>query len=291
MRRRDAVDVAAALVGAALVTAALVLILIARVEYGGSAVYVSELGATGAPTARMFEVALLLIVAGGALVAFAGRDVRSRVRILKAWTPAVSIWIACGFFLVASQVTCQYGCPLPTLSPFDTQDFTHITCAVLAFLAACWAMLQTSFAHDHRVLRRFSLAMAIAVGVISGLGGILSLAQFATDIGANAELTATILAVAWVVMFGVVTAAGRLGGQRPEGRDEENAADRDGAEGDIRSSSRLASPTRMSISLSSRSTQRTCGSAATGTKSSCCSQTTSVRSAPRTYCCHQTWRR
>ena len=192
----------------------------------------SELGATGAPTARMFEVALLMIVAGGSLVAFAGKDIRSRVRILLLWTPAVSIWISCGFFLIASQVTCRYECPLPTLSPFDAQDFTHITCAVLAFLLACWAMLQTSFAHDHTVLRRFSLAMAIAVGVISGLGGILSLARFDTDIGANCELTATGLAIGWVVVYGIVIAAGRIRGQR---RVDESA--------DMRSSNRLASPT------------------------------------------------
>jgi hypothetical protein len=231
MTRRDVIDVVASLLGAALVAAALVLIIVARVEYGGASVYVSELGATGAPTARMFEVALLLIVAGGSLVAFAGKDIRSRLRLLALWTPAVSIWIACGFFLVASQVTCKLGCPLPTLTPFDAQDFTHITCAVIAFLAACWAMLQSAFAHDHRVLSRFSLTMAIAVGVISGLGGILSLAQFDTEIGANAELTATALAVGWVVVYGIVIAAGRVRTQRRV------------AVGDIISSSRLASPT------------------------------------------------
>lgn len=231
MTRRDVVDVVASLLGAALVAAALVLIFVARADYGGASVYVSELGATGAPTARMFEVALLLIVVGGSLVAFAGKDIRSRLRLLALWAPAVSIWIACGFFLVASQVTCRLGCPLPTLSPFDAQDFTHITCAVIAFLAACWAMLQSAFAHDHRVLSRFSLTMAIAVGVISGLGGILSLAQFDTEIGANAELTATTLAIGWVVAYGIVIAAGRIRTQRRA------------AVGDIRSSSRLASPT------------------------------------------------
>jgi heme A synthase len=235
MTRRDQLDVAASILGAALVSTALVLIWIARISYAdttGLGVYVSELGASGVPTARMFEVALLLIVAGGSLVAFAGKDIRSRVRVLSLWTPAVSIWISCGFFLVASQVTCRYKCPLPTMSPFDAQDFTHITCAVLAFLLACWAMLQTSFAHDHKVLRRFSLAMAIAVGVISGLGGILSLTRFDTSIGANAELTATTLAIAWVVVYGIVIAAGRIRGQR-----------RTGASGDMSSSSRLASPT------------------------------------------------
>jgi len=246
MTRRGAIDVIASLVGAVLVATALVLIFIARIQYGGSAVYVSELGATGVSTARMFEVALLLIVAGGSLIAFAGKDIRSRLRLLALWTPSVSLWVACGFFLVASQVTCKYGCPLPTLSPFDAQDFTHITCAVIAFLAACWAMLQSAFAHDHRVLSRFSLTMAIAVGVIAGIGGILSLLQFDTAVGANAELAATTLAILWVVVYGSVIAASRIRAQRPD-RDRpetDDPAEPDGV-GDIRSSSRLASPTSM----------------------------------------------
>ena len=51
--------------------------------------YVSELGAQGMPTAGWFEVALLLVVAGGSAIAWAGRRVRSRVRVLSAWAPAV----------------------------------------------------------------------------------------------------------------------------------------------------------------------------------------------------------
>jgi hypothetical protein len=240
MTRRDRIDVVTSLLGAALVSTALVLIWVARAAFARFdadantlGVYVSELGAAGAPTARMFEISLLMIVAGGSLIAFAGKDIRSRLRLLALWTPAISIWVSCGFFLVASQVTCRYGCPLPTLSPFDAQDFTHISCAVLAFLAACWAMLQTSFAHDHKVLRRFSLTMAIAVGVISGIGGILSLARFDTKLGGDAEFAATSLAIGWVVVYGIVIAAGRIRGQR-----------RAGASGDISSSNRLASPTR-----------------------------------------------
>ena len=246
MSRRDSLDVAAALAGSALISAALVLIWVARAEFGGTQVYVSELGGTGASTAHQFEIALLLVVAGGALVAFAGRDVRSRVRLLAFWAPSVSIWIACGFFLIASQVTCRAYCPVPTMSPFDFQDFTHITCAVIAFLAACWAMLQSAFAHDHRVLSRFSLTMAIAVGVIAGIGGILSLLQFDTAVGANAELAATTLAILWVVVYGSVIAASRIRAQRPD-RDRpetDDPAEPDGV-GDIRSSSRLASPTSM----------------------------------------------
>jgi len=238
MARRDALDVAAAVSGAVLIAAALVIIWVSRVQFGGTDVYVSELGATGATTARQFEVALLLVVAGGALVAFAGKDVRSRAWILAFWAPAVSIWIACGFFLAASQVTCQAGCPLPTLSPFDWQDLTHISCAVLAFVAACLAMLQTAFAVDHRHLARFSLTIAIAVAVISGLGGILSLAQFDTELGGYSEFTATTLAIAWVIVFGVAIAIDRIREPRSQ-----RQGDGVGESGDISSSSRLASPT------------------------------------------------
>jgi hypothetical protein len=237
MTRRDALDVVASLAGAALIGTALVLIWVSRVQFGGTDVYVSELGATGAATAHQFEVALLLVVAGGALVAFAGKGVRSRIRVLAIWTPAVSIWIACGFFLAASQVTCQAGCPLPTFSPFDWQDLTHITCAVLAFAAACVAMLQTAFAVDHRHLARFSLTIAIAVAVISGLGGILSLARFDTALGGYAEFTATTLAIAWVVVYGIAIVVDRGRVQR------ERAARGESELGDIRSRSRLASPT------------------------------------------------
>jgi hypothetical protein len=232
MTSRDRIDVVAAVAGSALTAAALVLIWVARYEFGGTQVYVSELGGTGAVTARQFELALLLVVAGGALVAFAGKEVRSRVRLLSFWAPAVSIWIACGFFLVASQVTCRAYCPLPTISPFDFQDFTHITCAVLAFAAACLAMIQTAFAVGHRILARFSLTIAIAVAVISGLGGILSLAQFDTEIGGYAEFTATTLAIAWVIVYGITIAAGRIRAQRERGDS-----------GAISSSIRLASPT------------------------------------------------
>jgi hypothetical protein len=238
MTRRDALDIAAAVTGAVLIAAALVIIWVSRAQFGGSDVYVSELGGTGAPTAHAFEVALLLVVAGGALVAFAGKDVRSRAWIVAFWAPAVSIWIACGFFLVASQVTCQAGCPLPTLSPFDWQDLTHISCAVLAFVAACLAMLQTAFAVDHRYLARFSLAIAIAVAVISGLGGILSLARFDTELGGYSEFTATTLAIAWVIVFGIAIAIDRVREPRSQ-----RQLDGVGESGDISSSSRLASPT------------------------------------------------
>jgi hypothetical protein len=188
--------------GFLLVVAALVIIWVARLTVPRE-MYVSELGATGEPTAGWFRAALLLIVAGGSLIAFVGRRIRTIAPLLGAWAPAVSLWIGCGFFLVASEVTCTQGCPLPYGPTFTWQDFTHTSAAVLAFAAACWAMLQTSFALGHVALRRFSLACGIAVGVIAGGGGILSLARFGTNVGSVLELLATTIALGWLAVFGL----------------------------------------------------------------------------------------
>ena len=168
--------------------------------------YVSEWGAEGEATAGWFEAALLLLVAGGTVIAIVGRRIRSAPRILRAWAPTVSLLAACAFFLVASQVTCTQGCPLPVGLTFNWQDFTHTLCAVLAFAAACWAMLQSSFAKGHRGLARLSLGCALAVAVIAATGGILSLARFGTNVGSWLELVATTIAILWLVAFGAVVA-------------------------------------------------------------------------------------
>lgn len=189
-----------------LVSVALVLIWAARLSVHQE-LYVSELGAPNMPTARPFELALILVGLGGSLVAWAGRAVRSRLRILAIWTPAVSLWIASGLFLFASQVTCTATCPPPYGDTFTWQDFLHTLAAVLAFAAACWAMLQSSFAQDHRVLRVFSATMGILVGAIAATGGIFSLLHFQVVLGSRLEFVATTLAIAWLVVFGVVLAA------------------------------------------------------------------------------------
>jgi hypothetical protein len=196
---------ALALFGSLLVLFALAIIWSARATVTRS-VYVSELGAAGEPTAGVFEVALLLVVAGGSAVAFAGRDVRSNPRILSAWTPAVSLWIASGFFLVASQVTCTQGCPVPYGAQFTWQDLTHILCAVVAFGAACWAMLQVSFARHQRVMALFSRVCGVAVLVIAATGGILSLAGVALGFGSWLEFVATTIAIGWLAVYGAVLA-------------------------------------------------------------------------------------
>lgn len=193
------------MVGCLLVAAALAIIWGARLTVTRD-LYVSELGAEGEPTAVWFEAALLLIVAGGSAIGWAGRRVRSSVSVLRAWTPAISLWIGCAFFLFASQVTCTSGCPLPYGSTFTWQDFLHTLAAVLAFAAACWAMLQTSFAREHRLLAGLSLATGILVAVIAGTGGLFSLFRFQAAFGSRLEFVATTIAIGWLIVFGVVTA-------------------------------------------------------------------------------------
>jgi hypothetical protein len=201
-----AAELLAAVAGSLSVIAALVVIWAARLTIPRE-LYVSELGAQGMPTAEPFRVALLLIVVGGSLVAWAGRRIRSRVRLLALWTPAVSLWVGCALFLFASQVTCTPGCPIPYGDSFVWQDFWHTLAAVLAFAAACWAMLQSAFAQGHRVLAVISAASGISVAVIAGAGGLLSLFRWQAEFGSRLEFVATTMAIGWLVLFGATLAA------------------------------------------------------------------------------------
>lgn len=199
MQRR--LELAAAIGGSGFVLAALGIIWGARLTIPRE-LYVSELGAQGMPTADWFRTALLLIVAGGSLVAWAGRRIRSGGTVLGAWTPAISLWVGCSLFLFASQVTCTSGCPLPYGDTFTWQDFSHTLAAVLAFAAACWAMLQSAFAQGHRVLSILSAVTGILVAGIAATGGLFSLFRFQEELGSRLEFVATTLAIAWLVMFG-----------------------------------------------------------------------------------------
>lgn len=202
-------ELSAAIGGSVLVIAALGIIWGARLTIPWE-LYVSELGAQGMPTAEWFRIALLLIVAGGSLVAWSGRRIRSSGPVLGAWTPAVSLWIGCSLFLFASQVTCTSGCPLPYGDSFTWQDFSHTLAAVLAFAAACWAMLQSAFAQGRRVLSILSATTGILVAVIAATGGLFSLLRFQEELGSRLEFIATTLAIAWLVMFGGTLAARTL---------------------------------------------------------------------------------
>ncbi|UAJ80097.1 DUF998 domain-containing protein [Leifsonia sp. ZF2019] len=193
-------------VGAAAVLAGLTIIWVARLTVTRS-VYVSQLGAEGAPTAAMFRVALLLIAAGGFLIALASIDVRSRVRVLDCWAPALSLGFAALCFLIASQVTCTAHCPVPIVDPRSTyQDLAHTVAAVLGFTAACFAMLQVAFIDRSAWLARYSFVSCLAVALITIGGGVLAILQVATTAGAWMELIGTTVAIIWIAVYSLTLA-------------------------------------------------------------------------------------
>lgn len=209
-------DHVVAVSGSVLVVASLVIIWAARSTVHRPA-YVSELGVLGEPTAQWFEMALLLLAGGGSAIAWAARDIRSTAPMIGRWSPAVSLWVGCAFFVLASQVPCSLGCPLPYGSTFTGPDLVHTLAAVVAFAAACIAMLQAAFTTGYGVLARVSLGAAVLVAVIAGAGGLLSVLRFGTDFGTVFELVATTIAIGWLVAFGGVVAwSRRPPARRPE---------------------------------------------------------------------------
>jgi hypothetical protein len=192
-------------IGILCVLVALVIIWVARFTITRD-LYVSELGATGMPTAKWFQAALVLIVIGGVAIGWVGRAIRSRPRILNLWRPSVTLFVSCGFFLIASQVTCTAGCPVPYGPLFTWPDFIHTTSAVIAFAAAVLTILQCAFAVGHPALRVFSLIAAISVAVIAGAGGLMSLLDFYSTFGSRLEFVATTIGLAWILVFGLVLA-------------------------------------------------------------------------------------
>lgn len=196
---------ALAIGGSVLVGVALTIIWIARLSTDRT-LYVSGLGAVGEPTAGAFEIALILLAVGGFSVAWAARELRSTLPWLSVWSPALSVAISSSLFLLASQVTCTSGCPLPVGPTFTWQDLVHTSAAVLAFALAAIAMLQVSFVADRPVLRLLSLGAGVSTAVIAAAGGILSLLQYRTDIGSILELVATTIGMGWLMILGFATA-------------------------------------------------------------------------------------
>jgi len=196
------VDAAVAVLAAACLVAGAVVIGVARVVLDRY-LYISELGALTMPTAELFQVGFLLVVAGIVLVGVVVRDVRTRLPVLRRWAPAASLVTAGGLFLVAAAVPCSLGCPSLLTDGAQWRDWVHIAAAVLAFAAGCVAMLQFATAGD-RWVARLSAVSGIAVGVIAATGGIISLAQGNTDIGSTLEYVAAGLGVVWMLAMVVV---------------------------------------------------------------------------------------
>ena len=187
------------------IVAGLALIWFARTQ-ATRPMYVSEMGAPNEPTAGLFQLSLLLVAIGALLISAVSTHLTSRVRWLARWTPALSLAVGGIAFVLASQVTCTEGCPLPVGPSFTWQDLIHTSSAVLGFAAACFAMLQLSFNHQYPELSRLSLGSAIAVALVASAGGLLSLMRVAMDVGGLLEFVATTIALLWLVVVGVVIA-------------------------------------------------------------------------------------
>lgn len=167
--------------------------------------YVSQLGATGVPTAPVFNTALLLLGIAAVLV---DRAVLHRPDVYVVGWPIAATLVVCGAcFALASVVTCSPGCPVPFTPGALPQDLIHISAAVLGFALAIVAMAQVSLLRRRPWMRAASLATLIAVGVTSFTGAMLALFRGDTVLGGNLEFTAATLAIAWFGVFGLQVAA------------------------------------------------------------------------------------
>ena len=166
--------------------------------------YVSQLGATGMPTAPLFNSALLLLAVAAVLVDRALLHGRSYV---AGWPVSATLVVCGACFAVASVVTCSPGCPIPFTPGALPQDVIHISAAVLGFVLAIVAMAQVAVLRRRPWMRAASLATLVAVGVSSLSGAMLALFRGDTVLGGNLEFTAATLAIAWFGIFGLQVAA------------------------------------------------------------------------------------
>ncbi|MEV7756228.1 DUF998 domain-containing protein [Microbacterium sp. NPDC089180] len=178
--------------------------------------YVSQLGATGMPTAPVFNLALLLLAVAAVLVDRALHRIPDGA--YRVGWPIATTLLLCGLcFGVASAVTCSPGCPVPFTPGALPQDLVHITFAVIGFLLAIVAMGQVALVRRRPWMRGASVFILVAVGATSLTGAMLALFRGDTVLGGNLEFTAATLAIAWFGVFGSQIAS-ELRKSTPDGR-------------------------------------------------------------------------
>lgn len=167
--------------------------------------YVSQLGATGMPTAPLFNLALLLLAVATVLV---DRATIARGAGFVAGWPVATTLLLCGLcFGVASVITCSPGCPVPFTPGALPQDLVHISFAVLGFVLAIVAMGQVAALRRRPWMRAASVVTLVAVGATSLTGAMIALFRGDTVLGGNLEFTAATLAITWFGVFGLQVAA------------------------------------------------------------------------------------
>ncbi|WP_160075393.1 DUF998 domain-containing protein [Pseudoclavibacter sp. 8L] len=181
--------------------AAILLVSVATIWFTRSQVteqvYVSGLGATGMPTADVFNTALLGIGVGALLGAPSLAGIRSGLRWLS-WSASGTLVATALAFVGASQITCTYGCPIPFTPGSTLQDLVHIVFAATGFTGAAVVMVQLATSSLPRPTRLIAWGAAGATGLVAAAGASLSLLRFRTDLGATLEFIAMTVGVVWL---------------------------------------------------------------------------------------------
>lgn len=171
-------------------------------------VYVSGLGAPDSPVAAVFNVTLLTVGACGLLLAAGVTAIRGRAdRLGRILGAAIALAGVC--FVIASQVTCTAGCPLPGSPTFAVADAVHVTFAVVGFAAGCGAILLAALRASSAAVRWMSMLCGVTVGVVALAGALIALTRIGLVLGPTMEFAATTIALVWCGWFGLHTAWSR----------------------------------------------------------------------------------
>ncbi|MGO3887014.1 MAG: DUF998 domain-containing protein [Mycetocola sp.] len=174
-----------------------------------ASVYVSELGATGAPTAQLFNTALLMLGCGVLAVGIGTVLRRTHPTSRRGrWIPL--LLIATGtLFALASRVPCSAGCPVPGSANFAAADIVHLSAAIGGFTFAGLAMIITASDRSNSALQRGSLIAVVLMGATASAGGLLSLGGTLLTLGALLEFVAMSIAVLWFVPYVIAQVSDR----------------------------------------------------------------------------------
>ncbi|WP_159456985.1 DUF998 domain-containing protein [Agrococcus casei] len=170
--------------------------------------YVSEFGAAGLETEEDFKVGFTMLACGILLAAWPLRTVTRTSSGRRLFVmPWMTVGLAGVCFFVASQVNCTESCPSLANPEATTRDLVHVWFAIAGFVFGCLTMLLMAAARKGR-LRHVTIVAAIAIGVISGTGGLLSLAGSTSELGAILEHVATGIGLVWL-LWAVFSEVGR----------------------------------------------------------------------------------
>lgn len=195
--------------------------------------YISEFGARGLSTEADFKLGFTVLSVGFLLAAWPLRRIRTKP--FPAW---ITIALAASTFIVASQVNCTENCPGLGNPAATARDLVHIWFAIFGFVLGCLAMLQIAFTGSRR-FRVVTVVAALAIGIISGTGGLLSLAGSTSELGAIAEHIAAGIGVLWIIGL-VLVEANRYVPSTAESAREKGTADAGAAAGQPQTKGRAA---------------------------------------------------